>query len=214
MRLTEILLAWIGYFALHSLLAASCTKAWVGRRRPQWMSGYRIFFNAVATVTLLPVLWLAYNTQSAWLWQWQGVWAWVANAVALTAILCLFASARAYDMDEFLGLRQLREHGNDVPLTFTISPLHRFVRHPWYCIALVLVWSRDMNEAQLISALAITVYLFVGSWLEERKLIDSYGQRYRSYMAQVPGLIPLPWKYMSALDAATLVNSPGAEPSK
>ena len=214
MRLAEILLAWAGYFALHSLLAASCTKAWVGRRWPRLMPGYRMGFNAVGTLTLVPVLWLVHDTQSAWLWQWLGIWAWVANGVALMAILCLFASARAYDMDEFLGLRQLREGGNDVPQTFTVSPLHRFVRHPWYSIALVLVWSRDMNEAQLVSALAITAYLFVGSWLEERKLIASYGQKYRSYMAQVPGLIPLPWKYMSALDAATLVNSSGPELSK
>ncbi len=209
MRLAVILLAWLGYFVLHSLLAASGIKLWVGRRWPQFMPGYRLAFNAIATLALIPVLWLVYGTESAWLWQWRGPWAWVANGVALLAILGVVAAARAYDMGEFLGLRQLSEHANDVPQTFTVSPLHRFVRHPWYCIGLVLVWTRDMNEPLLVSALAISVYLFVGSWLEERKLIDSYGETYRRYMAAVPGLIPLPWKYLSADEAAALMKRPG-----
>lgn len=209
MRLAEIVLAWLGYFALHSLLAASGIKAWVGRCWPQFMPGYRVVFNAIATVALLPVLWLVYVSESTWLWQWRGAWAWVADAVTLLAILGFFASARTYDMDEFLGLRQLRAHADDVPQTFTVSPFHRFVRHPWYCIGLVLIWTRDMNGPLLISGLAITAYLLVGSKLEERKLIASYGEAYRRYMAAVPGLIPLPWKYLSAAEARALMNRPG-----
>lgn len=211
MRLAEIVLAWLGYFALHSLLAASGIKAWVDRHWPQFMPGYRIAFNAIATAALLPVVWLVYSTESTWLWQWRGAWAWVCNGVTLMAILCFFASVRTYDMGEFLGLRQLRARSNDVPQTFTISPYHRFVRHPWYCIGLVLIWTRDMNEPLLISGLAITIYLLVGSKLEERKLIDSYGETYRRYMAAVPGLIPLPWKYLSVTEATALVNRPGCD---
>jgi len=208
MKLGAILLAWFGYFALHSLLAAARFKGWIGNRWPRFMPRYRIVFNATAAVTLLPVLWLVYGGESIWLWQWKGSWAWIANGLALAAIVCLFASARIYDMDEFLGLRQLREHGNDFSQTFTISTLHRFVRHPWYCIGLVLIWTRDMTEPLLISALAITAYLFIGSKFEEWKLIDSYGERYRGYMAAVPGLVPLPWKCLTAEEAKTLMDSP------
>lgn len=208
MRLAEILLAWLGYFALHSLLAGSGIKARIARRWPQFMPGYRMVYNAVAAVALLPVLWLVHGTESAWLWQWRGAWAWLADAVTLTAILCFIASTRSYDLREFLGLRQLKEQRNDVPQTFTVSPLHRFVRHPWYSIALVLIWTRDMNGPLLISGLAITFYFVVGSRLEERKLIASYGDSYRRYMAAVPGLIPLPWKHLSAAGARDLMNRP------
>ena len=208
MRLAEILLAWLGYFALHSLLAASSVKAWTGRHWPEFMRSYRVVFNLVATVTLLPVLWLVHDTDGSWLWQWRGAWAWVANGVALAAILCFFASSRSYDMGEFLGIRQWRDHGSDAAQTFTVSFLHRFVRHPWYSISLALIWTRDMNQPLLVSCLAITAYFVIGSRLEESKLMASYGERYRKYMAAVPGLIPLPWKYLSATEATSLMNSP------
>lgn len=203
MRSAEILFAWTVYFAVHSLLAATGFKAWVGCRWPQFMPAYRLLFNAIGALTLLPVLWLVRASPGAWLWQWRGAWAWAADGLTLAAILCFFASARAYDMGEFFGLRQLRENNGDVPQTFAVSSFHRFVRHPWYSIALVLIWTRDMNEALLISALAVTVYIVVGSRLEERKLVDSFGETYRRYMTAVPGLIPLPWKFLSAKEAAT-----------
>jgi protein-S-isoprenylcysteine O-methyltransferase Ste14 len=209
MRPLEIFMAWFAYLALHSLLAASATKAWVGHRWPHLMPSYRLAFNLISIVTLLPVLWLVYGTEGDWLWRWKGALAWVANGAALIALLCFFASTRAYDMDEFLGLRQLRAHGSDDNQTFTLSFFHRFVRHPWYCFALILIWTRDMSMPFLVSAVAISIYFLVGSKLEEQKLVAIYGEKYRRYMQKVPGLVPLPWKYLTARDADTLLNSPG-----
>ncbi|MCK9389874.1 MAG: hypothetical protein M0Q22_15975 [Sulfuritalea sp.] len=208
MRLSAIALAWLGYFLLHSVLAASSVKAWVAGRWPQFMRGYRILFNVLATLTLIPVLWLVYGVESNWLWQWRGAWAWLTNGIALTAILCLLVSGRSYDMGEFFGLRQLMAQCDDQPESFTLSTLHRFVRHPWYCIGLILIWTRDMNGPLLVSALMITAYFVIGSKLEEGKLIASYGENYRRYMAKVPGLIPLPWKYLTAGEAAALMQRP------
>jgi protein-S-isoprenylcysteine O-methyltransferase Ste14 len=119
--------------------------------------------------------------------------------------------ARAYDMDELLGLRQIRQHdrGTQDRDSFRISTLHRYVRHPWYCLCLVLIWTRDMNGPLLVSAVAITVYFIVGSRLEENKLIAMHGDAYRRYRARVPGLVPLPWKRLSEAEASELVESSG-----
>ena len=207
MKLAAIALAWLGYFALHSVLAATSFKAWVAGRWPQFMPGYRIAFNILSTLTLIPVLWLVYRGDSDWLWRWQGPFAWLADGLALAAILGLLLSGPGYDMSEFIGLRQLRQHGDDHPENFTVSVVHRFVRHPWYCVGLVLIWTRDMNGPLLVSALMITAYLVVGSKLEEGKLLAAYGETYRRYMEKVPGLIPLPWKRLSAAEAAALTES-------
>lgn len=208
MRIFEICTAWFAYFALHSLLASSTAKSWIGWRWPRLMPGYRLAFNLVAVVALLPVLWLVYGTGGDPLWQWQGAWAWVANGLAGIALLCFFASTRAYDMNEFLGLRQLGTRSSDDSQTFTLSFFHRFIRHPWYCFSLVLIWTRDLNMPHLVSVIAISVYLFWGSKLEERKLLALYGEKYRQYMEKVPGLIPLPWKYLTESEADRLLNSP------
>lgn len=207
-KLVEIALAWSAYFALHSWLAANATKAWVGRRWPRLLPAYRVVFNLISIVVLLPVLWLVYSTGGGWLWQWHGGLAWVANGLALAALLAFFASSRAYDMGEFLGLRQLRQGGEAESQTFSLSFFHRYVRHPWYCFGLVLVWAHDMNAPLLVSAVAITLYLVVGSQLEERKLVAQFGQQYRDYMAKVPGLIPLPWKYLTEAEAEALISGP------
>jgi protein-S-isoprenylcysteine O-methyltransferase Ste14 len=42
----------------------------------------------------------------------------------------------------------------------------------------------------------MTLYFFIGSQFEERKLIRYHGEQYRRYRELVPGLIPLPWKYL------------------
>lgn len=63
-----------------------------------------------------------------------------------------------------------------------------------------------MNESLLVSALAITAYLVVGSMLEERKLIANFGNAYQQYREAVPALIPLPWKYLSVEAAVALMK--------
>jgi len=87
------------------------------------------------------------------LWRWQGALHWASVAAALLAVLGFMRSLRYYDMREFLGLRT---HG---PATLRISPLHRHVRHPWYALALLLIWTRDMDAAWLVSCVCMTLYL-------------------------------------------------------
>jgi steroid 5-alpha reductase family enzyme len=94
---------------------------------------------------------------------------------------------------------------------FHLSPLHRWVRHPWYFLGLVIVWTRDMSAAMFVSALFITAYFAIGSRLEERKLLVYHGERYRRYRERVAGLVPLPWKMLSRAEAGELLAS-SAEP--
>jgi protein-S-isoprenylcysteine O-methyltransferase Ste14 len=206
MNLVWIAAAWLAYAALHSLLASLAVKQWLARRWPGLVPGYRLAFNGIATLALLPVLGLVYGTDSAWLWRWTGAAAWCANGLAAAALAAVFWAARGYDMDEFIGLRQWRQgdRATDDGEAFIISPMHRLVRHPWYFGSLVLVWTRDMNGPLLVSALAITLYFIVGSRLEERKLMVLHGDVYRRYCQCVAGLVPLPWKVLGPKQMAEL----------
>jgi hypothetical protein len=69
-----------------------------------------------------------------------------------------------------------------------------------------VIWTRDMSETTLLSSVIITLYFLVGSRLEEKKLLVYHGDTYRRYMARVPGLIPLPWKSLTAEEAEALVK--------
>lgn len=208
MNLVWIALAWMLYGAVHSLLASTACKNWIARRWPDAMPAYRLGFNIFAVAALLPVLWLVYGTKSDWLWRWTGAWAWLANGLALAAVAGTAVAARAYDMREFLGLRQIRQgdRGTADREGFGISGLHRHVRHPWYFLCLVLMWTRDMTAPALTSALMITLYFIIGSRLEENKLIAMHGDAYRRYRERVPGLVPLPWKRLSVTEAEGLMQ--------
>lgn len=199
---------WLGYFGLHSLLASMTVKRWVARHYPAWMPWYRVGFNSLAVVLVLIPVWFLFTHQTPYLWQWQGVSAWVMNGLAGLALVLFIWSLSFYDTSEFLGTRQIKLRICDVQdqETFKLSPLHRFVRHPWYTLALVVLWTRSMDLMLLISALAITLYFKIGSRMEEAKLIAYHGKVYERYRRLVPGLIPLPWRYLSKSQVTELLK--------
>ena len=211
-RLFLLELAWLVYFSLHSLLASLTLKRWVAREHPDWTRGYRLFFNVCAILLLLPPLLLVYAERGPWLWEWTGIGWWAANGSAAAAALGILWSLRWYDGAEFLGLKQWRDNvrAAEDQEGFHVSPFHRYVRHPWYSLGLVLVWTRDMDPPFLITAVMITLYFALGSRMEERKLLLYHGEVYRSYRRQVPGLIPLPWRYLTRQQARDLVGSVSA----
>lgn len=200
---------WLGYFALHSVLASLRLKNWFVQRFPERMPLYRLGFNALAVFTLLPILWLTFRYHGPTLWAWRGLGAWLSNGLALAALCGFIASLKHYDTQEFLGLSQWKSRSKGVQDQegFHLSPYHRYVRHPWYFFGLVLVWTRDMNTAMFLSAVLVTIYLIIGSRLEERKLVVYRGDIYRRYVKKVSGLIPLPWKTITAQEAAELVKA-------
>lgn len=203
--------AWAVYFALHSTLASLAVKRRVERRWPGAGRWYRLAYNGLAILLLLPIAVVLWRYPGPQLWAWQGPWFWLANGLALLALLAFYLSLRWYDTAEFLGTRQLGASagGADQPGRLCISPFHRYVRHPWYSFGLVLVWTRDMNAAMLVSALAISAYFVIGSRLEERKLIAFHGRAYRDYAAAVPGLLPRPWRHLDSRSARRLEQSGG-----
>ena len=201
-------LCWIAYFALHSTLASLAAKRRVASTWPGLMPYYRLTFNLLAVLLLLPLLWLTYRDPGPLLWRWQGAAAWLANGLALAALGGFWLSLKSYDMQEFLGLRQLRLQVRQVEDQehFHLSPFHRYVRHPWYLFGLVLLWTRDMHATTLLSSVCITLYFAIGARLEEQKLLAYHGATYRRYMARVPGLLPRPWKYLTKEEAASLLE--------
>jgi protein-S-isoprenylcysteine O-methyltransferase Ste14 len=203
-----LLFCWVGYFALHSILASLAIKRRVAAAIPNLMPYYRLGFNILAMLLLLPIVWLTYHDSGPMLWRWQGIAAWLANGLALAAIFGFLLTLKSYDMQEFLGFRQLKFHIRRVEDQehFHLSPFHRFVRHPWYFFGLVILWTRDMTAATLLSSAMITLYFIAGSRLEEKKLLVYHGDTYRRYMARVPGLIPLPWKSLTAEEANALLQ--------
>jgi protein-S-isoprenylcysteine O-methyltransferase Ste14 len=206
--LALIATTWLLYGLVHSWLASNGVKTWVARHWPAFAPAYRLAYNGLAVLLLVPPLWLTLQHAGAPLWQ---VPAWVAWPAAVVAVGGFVWSLRWYDMGEFIGVGQWRRHDDREQSGLVISPLHRYVRHPWYSLGLLLLWTRDLNAAWLTTAVAVTVYVLIGSRMEERKLAELHGEVYRRYRERVPGLIPWPGRHLSPAEAQALLRSARAD---
>ena len=101
-------------------------------------------------------------------------------------------------MGYFLGLNQLRnfrKHKESGSLPFHSDGILAHVRHPWYSGGIALLWGfGSCTDVYLLTRTILTVYIILGTVLEERRLIGELGEQYRTYCRQVPMLIP--WKML------------------
>ncbi|MCP4075086.1 MAG: hypothetical protein GY744_02750 [Gammaproteobacteria bacterium] len=206
-QLLTICLLWTGYFLVHSVTASLGFKRWVAKNYINLIPAYRLTFNIFSTVLLVPILWLSFRWASEPLWHWTPILFWITSLISLGTIIAFYFSLKYYDMAEFMGTRQWAERNNQVEdqEQFVIGEFHRFVRHPWYSMGIILIWCRELDPVMLTNAVMITLYFVVGSRLEERKLIQYHGDVYRRYIEKVPGLIPRPWRFLSKIEAKELI---------
>lgn len=76
---------------------------------------------------------------------------------------------------------------------FSPRGLYRFIRHPIYFSFLLIMWTPLVWSLDRFLLNAVwTIYVFVGSYLKDRRLEYYLGAAYRSYEAAVPGYPLLP----------------------
>ena len=197
---------WISYFLIHSLLATEALKTKFISRFPNTAHAYRILYNISASTLLLPMLFYIYFVPSPQIIQWDGIFAVLGNTFAVAAFAGFIYSLRFYGGMDFLGVTQYKCKAPQEIGGFVISPLHRFVRHPWYLFALIIIWTRDMNAHFLLSSILMTAYFFIGSYFEEQKLKTCFGKNYERYMEKVPGIIPSFKRFLSSSDVMILTK--------
>lgn len=185
-------LAWIGFGLAHSLLARGFLK---DRLRPLLGPAYRLAYNLFAAVQIAGVLavgWVLLADQPGFV---RPSWIDVAlGAVYLGGWGLMLVALSGYDLGRLSGLAQLRAHfrgvgePEDEPLRR--DGLHRFVRHPAYAGAFLILWGQAVDPLSLATAVWGSVYLLIGSYFEERWLRAHYGAEYEAYRRRVPAYVP------------------------
>jgi protein-S-isoprenylcysteine O-methyltransferase Ste14 len=187
-----LILFLVAYSLLHSLMASHPCKAWTRRLAgPGSDRWYRLVYNIVAVVTLLPLLPLLAGLPDQTLYVVPAPWRWLLLSGQALGVLLLLAALRQTDAAHFLGLRQPGDATPDAESPLTTQGFYAYVRHPMYSAGLLIIWlSPAMSANMLVVALFWTLYMYVGSFHEERRLIHEFGDAYRAYQQQVPRLIP------------------------
>jgi protein-S-isoprenylcysteine O-methyltransferase Ste14 len=198
--MTLFALTYILWAALHSVLAAAATKSWIRRRfGAQAYDGlYRLFYNLLATITFVPVLYLlATRVSSEPVWDIPAPFSLIANLIRLGGLVGLTISLWQTDIWDFAGIKQaaryLTKRSGPVPVPEMVtSGSYALVRHPLYFFSLVLIWfNPNMTLNVLLFNLLSTLYFVLGAYHEERRLGRSFGHSYEAYRQSVPFLLPV-----------------------
>lgn len=188
-----LLLAWIGFYGLHSLLASQVVKDWAQTWLGAHYRWYRLGYNVLALGTFLAVV--GYQRQLPDQPLWTNAW-WV-YGIALVLLLAggwvAMLGGLQYDLGAFAGTSPPRP---DPSASLVQKGVHRWVRHPLYSGVVLILLAYLIAFPSLNHLLMVGLsfgYLIVGIYWEEKKLIAEFGDTYREYRQEVKALIPFVW---------------------
>ena len=77
------------------------------------------------------------------------------------------------------------------PIAFAVRGPYQWVRHPLYLFMLAMIWScPNLTTDRLLFNIFWSAWIFFGTLLEERDLVEQFGDAYRDYQQKVSMLFP------------------------
>ena len=175
---------------VHSIMASLEFKRLLHRTfGDSVMRFYRLFYNVFSAISFVPILYLMVTLPNKDLYQVSSPWNYVMLAGQGISVLLLIIAVLQTDTLSFVGLRQIFSDEKNGELV--THGFYRFMRHPLYTFGLLILWlSPDMTLNSLVVYISLTIYILVGAYFEERKLVREFGQAYIDYKTSTPMLIP------------------------
>jgi protein-S-isoprenylcysteine O-methyltransferase Ste14 len=191
---------WITFCAMHSALISTAFTNFLKKKASNTYRFHRLFYNIFSIVTLIPVVLYTLSIKQQPFFIWDGYLLPLKYILIATGIIFFIMGAQRYSFSQFAGIRQIRkgiEH-NLINKTGKLSSkgILGAVRHPFYAGLFPLIWARDLDITFFIVNIILSVYLIIGTILEERKLILEFGDAYRKYQQKVSMLFP--FKFIKA----------------
>jgi protein-S-isoprenylcysteine O-methyltransferase Ste14 len=189
-----ILLSMAVFGVLHSILASFKFKSWIKRWIKKYYDRfYRLGFSIFAAVKLGSVFLLIWALPDTILYQIATPWRWIAIGVQTAALGIIFLSVLQTGALRFIGLDGLRKAPKQLSggERLVVQGFYKWVRHPIYTATFILVWLFPVMSANWLAfCIGASLYMVIGSYFEEQKLVKTFGADYTAYQKQVPRFIP------------------------
>ncbi len=213
----ESFTAFLLFGALHSLGAQEAFKD----RLARWTSHFfvehfwRLIYCVASYTALYQVIgmlhWRHHPDANTWLFAYPE-WLWhVLIVLHLVSIVVIYAAFVQSDYLEFWGIKQawrgvavLRGRNvpaREIPLFGThrlvVYGIYGWVRHPMLAGGLLFLMTSGPSKNNLVFLVMYAVYMVVGAYYEERRLIRIFGDEYRRYKKLIGAFVPkLPMRRM------------------
>lgn len=183
----------LGIFAVqHSVMARPFFKRWWTRIVPPAMERSTYVLLTNAALILLYYFWQPL-TGTVWNVENSAVGLVLSTLFWLGWALVLLSTFMINHFDLF-GLRQVYLRLKGVEYTsigFKTPLLYRYIRHPIMTGFIIAFWAAPhMTVGHLLFAVATTLYILIALQLEERDLMEAFGEKYKDYRRQVSMLFP------------------------
>jgi len=187
-----LVIASILWSVVHSILASHAVKD-AARRLFGSASDrlYRFSYNLFSVASIFPILLMLFTFPDRLLYTIPEPWVYISVFIQGAAFFALVAGVMQTEPFQLAGLTQLVGLEPDKPPRLVTDGLYAYVRHPLYTASLVFLWAwPDMTFNRVVLWLIFSLYLVIGAYFEERRMLREFGQEYAAYKAKIPMLIP------------------------
>ncbi len=180
------------FFIQHSLMIRKSFRRRVSRLVPE--AYYSAFYAITSGLALMTVI-LFWQKAGAAFANANEVFYWVLRLLFGVAIGGFFWGINALGYFDPFGRRGIIKHLRSTKpksMPFIVRGPYQWVRHPLYFFTLLMIWTYPhLTADRLLFNVLWTIWLVVGTILEERDLVEEFGNEYREYQLKVPMLIPI-----------------------
>ncbi len=182
----------------HTWLASNKIKKKIVENVGNKIAYYRIFYNLSSLIFFLLFYFLSPKPDVI-VYDLHYPYDIITFALQVLAIIGLLWSIKEVNLMEFIGISQIvrytqNEYDNndlDEKQILNIKGPFKYVRHPVYLFSIIFIGSRPtMTLFYFVMFICIVIYFYIGSFYEEKKLIEKFGNDYKKYQTRVPRLIP------------------------
>jgi protein-S-isoprenylcysteine O-methyltransferase Ste14 len=183
------------FFLQHSLMVRNGFHNWLtGFIQKKYHGAFYSIFSGICLLILM----LFWQRSASFQIELDGAAYFFIRALFFLSLIGFYITARSLGLFDPLGIREIILHAKGKtqrPPVLIVRGTYRWVRHPLYFFSLLMIWSQvSVTPDRLLFNGLWTVWIIIGAMLEERDLVASFGDAYRTYQRHVPMLIPYKWR--------------------
>lgn len=193
MKYLLIVFLWTAYCALHSFLISMRFTKLIMRLLKNYYAFYRLFYVVLSIVLLIPLVKYTAHADNIIIINYPMSLNIVRYVLIYSSLMMFWwAFFFNYDFLSFFGIRQILNFGkkNNSSKEISKKGLLGVIRHPMYLALIIYLWCQIFSVVDLVVNTLLTIYIIIGTFLEEKKLVLEFGDLYIKYRQEVPMLIP------------------------
>jgi len=197
------LLIFLSFAFIHSLCVTSFIKSQTQRLLGETFVRvfYRFIYTCFSAVTVVLAIYLINMLPDVYLFRGTAWFRWAMHAIQIAGFIFGTLSFEAINSYEFVGITQVWRYitkrevqGDAEGITQTRlvkTGIYGIVRHPLYLAGIIIfTFEPNITRNWLAVSILADAYFVFGAFIEEKRLIKTFGDEYIEYMKRVPGFLP------------------------